>query len=278
MEPQHIGGVPTVVHNPYPIPPAALQRAYNTSGAALTTTAAASGVCAAGGLITSITSHGHLLFVALTVLAVGVCAATVTARHHIARRRPDAAAQVDAHRQQFGPDSIRLTSILDRPLAKLAADAHAATRTIGASAAVRGGALGDPEAVMSKAQILEWEVLTAAYELDRAVVERDLVRARIQSADGGTAALQQDDEQLLAALSRARESIAEKAESLVSLAGQVTDLDARRAAPAAQEALRRITPPPEPHDALPAGTDLAARIAAANEVLDAGGYTPHSLP
>lgn len=276
MEP-HDSDSAAVVYNPYPIPPGVLRRAFATSGPALLTTCAIAGVGSAAGLVLSIASNGHPLFLAIMVLGAVVCGASAVARSRVESRRSAAVDQVEAHRQQFGPDSVRLSAIMDRSLARIAGDAHSAVRTITESPAVTAGGLGDQESVVAKAQLLEWEVLTDACSLDRAYVERDLVRSRVQATRGAAAALANEDEQLRAALHSGHARLRAQADVLQRLAAQVVELDARRAVPAAEEALRRLMPP-EPEAALPLATDLAARIAAANDVLDHGGYTPRSLP
>lgn len=218
----------------------------------------------------------------LTAAATGVGAAAVAVT--FAARRygtafSTASAACTSLTDDVGPPKIRSADLLDPDLTVQANRAVSAAQQILDSVALEHGTLGDPLAARTEVHQVLWRILRGAAAVDRR-------SAAVRHLEAQLASLQVPDRVVadeLAAAKSVRDEVTDAvttaAGEVVAQAARVAELDQRLLTPAARDAAAALISPIDvDSDSLSPGGLFGSLIDSANQVLDARGSTPTSLP
>ena len=214
--------------------------------------------------------------VAAPIMAIITIAAVHAARVKYRAKLGEARAAARELDDTIGPIEITRSSILDPVLRSHADRAVTAQSRIIGSVAFQHGSLGDQEPIARNVAVTTWRAVSTAAALDKTLIARANLSATLNDRQIPLEAVELESRNAELSITARQTSIDTATSELVTLAEKVTELDSRLLTPAAREHLRSLvdTPP----TTASGGDELAARISAAHQVLDAGGSTPQSLP
>ncbi|MBM4568957.1 hypothetical protein GS489_00170 [Rhodococcus hoagii] len=212
------------------------------------------------------------------VAAGGAAGAVTTGRRMFTRALKLARHDVQELDGTVGPAAISRSSLIDRTVRTMADQAVAAQARILDSAAYRQGSLGEQDTVFVQVTSTTWQAVWGAAQLDQQLLARTRLGAEIRGWEIPDHAVALEAEQADAVLVQQQRALATAVADLTAVAELVVDLDSRLLVTAARDALRGVAGAADTGTPDALADELVARISAAHYVLDAGGYTPPTLP